>query len=757
MATRLPATHHTFCRICESLCGLEVTTDGERVVEIHPDPSHVATDGFSCPKGLKQHHLYASPDRLTVPEKRIGTRWQKISWEQATSEIGAKVKQLRADHGADSIAMYVGTAAGFGVLHPVFAQGFMTGLGSRSMYSSASQDCSNKFAVARELYGFPFTQPFPDLDRTRCLIIVGANPVVSKWSFLQVPNPARALQGIRERGGYVAVVDPRFTETAKVADEHLFIRPGTDVFFYLSFLDELVKQGGIDRARVAQHLRGFDALEALAARWPKERTAPVTRVSPEALAALVTRYRTAHGAALYCSTGVNMGGNGALAFWVQEAINAASGNLDREGGTLVSVGVIDFAAFGKKTGTLMRTDASRVGGFAAVNDGFPGGVLPDEILTPGERQVRALFVTGGNPLITMADAGRTRQAFEALELLVTLDLFKNETGSLAHYVLPCTSPLERPDLPFVFPMMLGLQRKPYLQATRAVVEPLPTQRDEASIYLELCEESGVGLFGSKVAQRLLMGWLKAHSAFFRRGQPAELPQEALLSLILRLTGQGSFEGLLDEPHGKALPPHRPGSFLGQRVLTDDGRVDVGAPKLLARAERLEADFALELERPAQLKLITKRHVTTHNSWTHNFEGFVSGERRTNHLYVHPDDAKRLGLHDGALADVKSATAAVRVPVKLLADLMPGTVALPHGWGHQHAEGLSVAKQTEGVNVNLLAASGPGALDPVSGMAHLTGIPVEVTQASGPRAHTWSGLPDAAVASEDVEARRRSTP
>ncbi|HSP19971.1 MAG TPA: molybdopterin-dependent oxidoreductase [Myxococcaceae bacterium] len=192
---------------------------------------------------------------MTAPEKRAGDRWERIGWDRTLSEIGARVKQIRRDHGPDSIAMYVGTAAGFGVLHPVFAQGFMTAIGSRSMYSSATQDCSNKFAVAREMYGFPFTQPFPDLERTRCLIIVGANPVVSKWSFLQVPNPGRTLQTMSERGARIYVVDPRHTETARTAGEHVFIRPDTDVFFYLSFLRELISSGGVDEERVRQFTR----------------------------------------------------------------------------------------------------------------------------------------------------------------------------------------------------------------------------------------------------------------------------------------------------------------------------------------------------------------------------------------------------------------------------------------------------------------------------------------------------------------------
>jgi formate dehydrogenase len=221
--------------------------------------------------------------------------------------------------------------------------------------------------------------------------------VVSKWSFLQVSNPAKRLKEIEARGGKVYFVDPRRTESAKVAGEHVFIRPATDVFFYLAFLNELLASGGVDRARVDRFMTGFDEVARLAAPWTPERTEAVTRIPAAKLRELVAAYRTARGAALYSSTGVNMGGNGALAFWIQEVINAVSGNLDRRGGTLVGRGLIDFARFGVKNGLLVRDDASRIGGFASVNDAFPGGVLADEILTPGPQQVRALFVTGGNP------------------------------------------------------------------------------------------------------------------------------------------------------------------------------------------------------------------------------------------------------------------------------------------------------------------------------------------------------------------------
>ncbi len=736
----MPETRHTFCRICESLCGLEVDVEAGRVVEIRPDPEHVTTEGFGCVKGLRQHELFDSPDRVQYPLKRVGDTFHRISWRQALAEIGAEVVRLRADRGPDSIAMYVGTAAGFSLMHPIFAQGFMTGLGSKSMYASATQDCSNKFAVAREVYGFPFTQPFPDLDHTDCLIVVGANPVVSKWSFLQVPNPMKRLRAITERGGQLYIVDPRRTETARAVGTHVPIRPGTDVFFYLAFLHELIAQGGVDRARVAAHTRGFEAVEALARAWSPERVEAVTRIPAATLRQMVSDYRSAEGAALYSSTGVNMGGHGALAFWIQEVINAVSGNLDRRGGTLVGTGILDFGKLGKRSGFGLSRARSRIGGHAAVNDAFPGGVLADEILTPGEGQVRALFCTGGNPLLTMANGARLRQAFEDLELLVVLDILPTETAHLAHYVLPATTPLERWDLPFAFPLLMGMQSRPYLQATRPVVRPEGEQRDEATIYLDLARASGAPLFGSKLAQRFLEWGKSLHSRRHPDAQPS-VPQEFLMSLLLRLTGNGSFRRLASERHGRARPPHEPGSFLGQRVSSADGKIDLAPGVLMQQTARLDAGYARELDNRGRLKLITRRHVKTHNSWTHNHPDFVKGRRHTNYLYMHPDDARERGIAEGSLVDVTSNTATVRVPAQLLPDLQPGSCALPHGWGHQAARGLGVASKTSGVNVNLLAADGPGRIEPVSGMAHLTGILVDVAPAGGEQnGQDWSGLP-----------------
>jgi len=264
-------TQHTFCRICESLCGLEVDIEDNQIKDIRPDPNHITTYGFACPKGLKQHKMYDTKDRLRHPMIKRDDQWVKGSWQEVMPEIGDKIKKIVSEHGPNAVALYVGTAAGFGALHPIFAQGFMDGIGSNNTYSSATQDCSNKFAVSDRMYGFPFTLTFPDIEHTDYLIIVGANPMVSKWSFLQVPNPSLHIKNISRRGGKVVVVDPRKTETARVAQHHLAIRPNSDVFFYLSFLDELIKIKKLDDQWLERHTNDHRKVIELAKMWPAEK------------------------------------------------------------------------------------------------------------------------------------------------------------------------------------------------------------------------------------------------------------------------------------------------------------------------------------------------------------------------------------------------------------------------------------------------------------------------------------------------------
>ena len=730
-------TKHTFCRICEASCGLEMELVDGKITAIKPNADHVGTSGFACMKGLNQHAMYDSPDRLTQPLKRVGDAFEPISWDQANREIGAKVKALRAKS-QHSIGMYVGTAAGFSILHPIFAEGFMRGIGSHNMYSSATQDCANRFASATEMYGFPFLQPFPDLDKINYLVVIGTNPVVSKWTFLQVPHPVQRLKSISARGGKIVVVDPRETETAKISDQHVFISPNADVFFFASFLNEVIARGAVRQDLIAKYMTGFDDLAALVKPWTAERTAEATGIDAQTLKNMVTEFLAADGAGFVSGTGLGMGRYGTVAHWLSECITALTGNLDREGGMLIGKGVFDFAAFARKNALFNRDPVSRIGGFKQLNGAFPGGILADEILTPGDDQIRGMFITGGNPLLTMANSARLSEAFEALDLLVVTDIYLNETASLAHYVLPATSPLERADLPFVFPLFLGLQDKPYIAATDAVVRPPGEARDEATIYTDLATASGVGLFGSGVTQFMFRAMARLNSLGRKR---RSLPIRFILNLLLRITGQPSFRSLVKRPEGVAREGPDTGRFLAEKLTTDNGKLNLATPMMLGEAEGLEAAFASLTQESGGFKLITRRHHYTHNSWTQNIEKLTRGtERSTNHAYMHPDDAADLGLVEGDAVDIRSETAAIRLPLKMLAELKRGVVAVPHGWGHQRAKGLKVASSIGGANVNLLAADGPDKLERASGMAHLTGIDVKITKSeSGISRDSWSGM------------------
>ena len=731
---------HTFCRICEASCGLVMEIEDGKISSIEPNKTHIGTEGFACMKGLLQHKIYDSPDRLRYPLKKVGDRFDRISWEQALTEIGTKVKKLRAVS-PQSISMYVGTAAGFSILHPIFAEGFMQGIGSHNIFSSSTQDCANRFASASAMYGFPFHQPFVDLDHVKCMIVVGTNPVVSKWTFLQVAHPVKRLKQLRQRGAKTIFIDPRFTESAKLGSEHHFIRPNTDVFFFLSFLHELFRQQGVDKRRVEQYMTGIDELQALVEKWPARKTATITQIPANTIKSLVSTYIHSDSAAIVTGTGIGMGKYGTLAHWLAECINAVSGNLDRRGGTLVGEGIFDFAGFAKKNQLFNREARSRIGNLQELNGGFPGGILADEILQPGKEQIKALFVTGGNPLITMPNANRLQEALSKLELLVVTDIYLSETATMADYVLPATSPLERADLPFIFPLVLGMQSKPYLAATEAIVEPNGEQRDEATIYTDLASACGIGLFGSKLTQTVLRS-LRFFKSLDRKKQPS-LPLELLLDLMLRLSKTGRFRDLVKRPNGIPWKKASAGSFLGKRVTTEDGRVHLAPDILMQQTDRLDEIFNNELAAndAHEIRLITKRSHSTHNSWTQNIQELTNGKMgQTNYLYIHPDDASQLGLSEGMAADIESQTGIIRLPVKLLSDLMPGTVAVPHGWGHQQAHGLSVASKISGANVNILAADGVDNIEAVSGMAHLTGIAVTIKPANGPvDSRSWSGI------------------
>ena len=719
-------TRTSICRICECMCGIEVDVEENRIRAIRPDRQHVATEGYACVKGIAFAGTQHSPDRIVEPMKRDGKRWRAISWQQALAEIGAKLRALRAQHGGESIAHWIGAAAGVNVITPLIRGLVFEALGSHAMYGNASLDCTNKFRVCEDMYGSPFRLPFPDVDHSRFLIFLGANPAVSGTSLFHLPHAVRRLRAVVRRGGRVVLINPRRTETG-IAGEQVFIRPDTDVFFLAAFLNEILRERLYDAAHVDRYMVGLRELEAAVEPWTPERQAAVTGISAETLRELVRAHREAGAAALYLSTGVNQGRSGALCFWLQEAINAVSGNLDRRGGSLMgSSGLVDFAAEGKKTGAMQRR-VWRQDGLPSIAGCYPTAMFADDVLSGPEPRPRALFVEAANPLLVAPDPrGHLREALEALELIVSIDLFRNETGNLAHYILPATTFLERADVPYALQSMAGNMPVPYITYTDPVLEPPPGVRPEWWIWIRLADAAGATLFGNRLVHRALQWNARASRvAGLRR---LAITPDTMISGMLKKAGLPSARRMRRQhPHGMLLAPNEPGRFLGTpRVLTDDGNVQLAPAELVEAARGLEARYAEELARRGELKLISKRELRSLNSWMRNNPELAGPV--TNYLFVHPDDAARLGLREGRAAWVRSAADAVRAPVQISDEIMPGTVALPFGWGHTEADGLPHARERAGVNVNHLAPDGRASIDPLSGMAFLSGIPVEVTAA-----------------------------
>ncbi len=723
----MPQQKTTFCRICENQCGLIASIDGDQITQIEPDPDHVVTKGYACIKGLSFEKLRTSKDRLTTPLKRENNKFVPISWEQALSEIGTKIRTIRSQYGDESVGAYFGNPISFSPLMPIFWTAFGKGLNTHKVYNTGSLDCNNKFLVSQHLYGSPMALTFPDIDHIDCLIVIGANPAISKMSFINLPDPVRRLQEIEERGGKIVHINPRRTETAKSVGEHIFIRPDTDVFMLLGFLNEVLARSGIDQERVSRFMNGYDKLEALCANWTPEKQAEVTGISADALRALVSHYLEAKGAALYASTGINQGTNGTLAFWLLEVINAITGNLDRQGGSLMGLGIIDYGKATKSADD--DVFYSRIGNTPSFLGALPAPLMADEILEPGDDRVRAMFVLSGNPMLTNTNSAKMAKALEALELLVCIDIVRNETAEFADYILPGTHFAERPDIPFSFLSLSGLAPRPWYQYTDRLVNPPGDCRDELWIIRQLARVCDAPLFGSKGFQTLV----NAGSALGKLpllGKSLTPMPERLLGLISRMGKQGGLKRLRKYPHGKTLPAIQGNSYLGKRVLTDDGKIQLAPPLFLElAASRLESSFNKGARELGEFKMITKRERFSHNSWAHNNPGFVKGKRERNYLYIHPQDAEKLGCAGGDSIEVSNAVGSVTSIVALSDDLMPGTVALPHGWGHQAAGGLSVAKATHGVNANLLAADGPDNIEPYSGMAQFNGVTVSLRRAS----------------------------
>jgi formate dehydrogenase len=705
----------TFCRICEAHCGMVATVEDGRVTQLRPDPDHPLSSGYACPKGIAMTDVQNDPDRVLHPLRRTPSGdFERVSWDAALSDIGSRLRAVREAHGPGSIGWYMGNPGAFSYSHTLWVKGFLDGLGSPHYYSAGSQDVNNRFAASALLYGSPLVVPIPDLARTSFLLMLGANPMVSHGSVLTAPRVRDQLHAIVERGGRVVVVDPRRTETARQF-EHVAVTPDTDAWLLLSILNVVFADGLADRRFLAGWTRDAARLEQLAAPHSPEQTEHRTGVPAETVRSLARDFASADGAVAYGRTGSCLGRHGTVVAFLIDALCAVTGNLDRPGGAVFGRPAIAIEDIGEAAGIDTYGSArSRIGGFPDVLGNMPASLIPQEIETPGDSQLRALFVSAGNPVLSVPDGEAMERALGKLDLLVSLDFYVNETNRHADYVLPTTTFLERDDTPVAF---LGFYTTPFVQHSDAVVPPAGEAREEWEIVEDLARPLGV-----------VPSSLRPLRALGRLG--VRVRPQLLLDLLLRTGPEGDLFGLRrgglrlsklrERPHGVVLAEHIATGVLRRKLRHRDRRLHLAPDAIAAELRRMGEEGAGDPRFP--LRLIGLRELRSHNSWMHNSPLLMRGGR-THAARVHPDDAAAHGLADGDLVSISSKSGSIELAVKVTDEMTAGTVAVPHGWGHRG--GWRLANGSGGANVNALASGDPADLERLAGMAFLNGIPIRL--------------------------------
>jgi anaerobic selenocysteine-containing dehydrogenase len=705
------------CNLCEAMCGLEITLDNGRVGEIRGDAEDVFSRGHLCPKGPALRDLHEDPDRLRRPMRRTAAGHTPIPWDEALEAAAEGLYRVRQRHGKDAVAIYIGnpTVHNHGAL--LMAQALLEAVGSKNRFDANSQDANPRIFAALSMFGDPTALTVPDVDRTQQLLVFGANPVASNGSVMTLGDVRGRLKGIRERGGKIIVVDPRRTETASSADEHLFIRPGGDAALILAMLQVIFDAKLHDEAAIGRVAEGLAELRYLAARFPPERVEKAVGIDAARIRELALGFARADRAVAYGRMGVCTGAFGAVGSWLIEALNIVTGNFDRPGGAMFPRPAIDLGWISRAVGLGHAGRwRSRVRGLPELGGTLPATTMAEEMETPGEGQIRALVTLAGNPVMSVPGSARLERALAKLDFMVSVDLYLNETSRHATVVLPPRSPLERAHYDLVFHALAVRNTAKYSEPT---VAPEPDTRDDYRILYELSVLLA-GKRGGPLAER-------AAKLALRAGPPSA---ERLLDGLLRAGPYGLREGregltlakLKANPHGVdlgALVPMR-----RERVRHHANLVQLAPPALTADVPRVDA--WVDAAQSGSLSLIGRRHVSSNNSWMHNLPPLVRGRDRAT-LMMAPADAAARGLEDGASVQVRSRAGEVTARLTVTGDVMPGVVSLPHGYGHgAAADSLRVAGKLAGPNANALTDE--LLVEPVTGTAILNGVPVTVERA-----------------------------
>ena len=697
--------HHRACHLCEAICGLTIETEategaGVQITSIKGDHQDSFSRGHICPKAVALQDIQNDPDRLRQPMLRIGSEWQPIAWDEAFTLVAERLAAIQERHGQNAVAVYQGNPSvhNYGLM--THSNYFLGLLKTRNRFSATSVDQLPHHLTSYLMYGHGLLLPIPDIDHTDFMLILGGNPLASNGSIMTVPDVEKRLKAIQARGGKVVVVDPRRSETAAIADQHIFVRPGGDAALLFGVLHTLFAEGLTRDSHLP--VDGLDEVRQAVANFSAEAMSPLCAVPAEQIRQLARDFAAAPTAVCYGRMGVSTQAFGTLCHWVVQLINLVTGNLDRVGGAVCTTPAVDLVA--TTSGGHFNLWQSRVSGRPEYGGEFPVSALAEEMLTEGDGQVRALITVAGNPVLSTPNGRQLEQALDGLEFMLSVDLYINETTRYADLILPSTSALENDHYDTTFNMFAVRNVSRF---NRAILAKPDGALHDWEIFVGLAQA-----FAARTGKEL-----KPTIA------PAQMIERGLRGGVY---GDGSEYGLslatlAEHPHGIDLGPLT--ANLASRLKTPNQRVQAAPPEILADLAR----FA-ELQAPAadELLMIGRRHVRSNNSWMHNFHRLVKGKPR-HQLLMHPQDLLSRGLADGQRVRVTSRVGVIEVEVLASPDMMRGVVSLPHGWGHARpGVRMTIASGQPGSSANDLTDERQ--LDELSGNATLNGVPVTVAAA-----------------------------
>ena len=734
---------HRSCPICEAQCGLRLHVDREdrKVERIEGDPDDPRSRGFLCPKAYALKGVYEDPDRLRKPLRRTKAGWEMLEWEDAFDLAAEGIRRVQIEHGPGAVGAYIGNPTGFDVGSMLYNGLLMGALRSPRMFSGATMDHFPKLVVARAMFGKSSLLPIPDLERCDYFLCLGGNPLVSQGSLMSAPDMRGRLRRLQERGGRLVVVDPRRTESARAADEHVFIRPGADALFLFAIAHVLFAEGRVRLGRFTAFTDGVDEIERLARDFAPETVARATGIPAETTRRIAREFSDHPRACCYGRIGTCTVEFGTLASWLVDVVNILAGRCDQPGGMMFPRPATGQHEPGREAGPFsIGRFRSLVRSLPEIDGQLPCSAMAEEIDAAGEARMRGLVTLAGNPVLSTPNGRRLDRALATLDFMLSLDIYLNETTRHAHLVIPNASQLEHENFDFLIQSTASSRN-----AVRWSPQVFEREEDSRCLW-EVQRAIAARLLGQTPEQlEEQLVWTHATRFCGRPGRPAERVEAAaaverigrepgpmrILDLMLRAGPWG--DGFDDEKEGLSLAkvravPHAvdlgPIEPCFPHVLRTPGRrISLAHPHITSDVVRLRA----ALVDPAWgqgLRLVGRRQMRNMNSWLHNLPVLARGPERCT-LLVNPGDAKRLGLADGGYASVRSRVGEVRAQVEVTDDMMPGVVCLPHGFGHDEDDvQLDVARARQpGVNANALTDD--QVLDVPSNTSVVNGIPVEI--------------------------------